>query len=85
GSVSLDEAMIATFLDSRFKSLNFASESKINRTKSLLRKIYEEEKQNLGRMKLTNIWFLMKLDLMRPFKWWASQELHFPIRDANVD
>lgn len=47
-NVPQDEGMIATFLDPRCKSLSFASESQINRTKTLLRVIYEEAKQDLG-------------------------------------
>ena len=46
--VPQDEGMIATFLDPRCKSLNFASEAQITKTRNLLRKIYDEAKQNLG-------------------------------------
>jgi hAT family C-terminal dimerisation region len=47
-NVPQDEGMIATFLDPRCKSLNFASDSQITRTKTLLREIYKEAKQDLG-------------------------------------
>jgi hypothetical protein len=47
-NVPQDEGMIATFLDPRCKSLNFASESQKTRTKTLLREIYEKEKRDLG-------------------------------------
>ena len=46
--VPQDEAMIATFLDPRCKSLNFASETQKTNTKNLLKKVYDEAKQNLG-------------------------------------
>ncbi len=46
--VPQDEGLIAAFLDPRCKSLGFASESQIIRTKILLREIYDEAKQNLG-------------------------------------
>ncbi|CAB4418984.1 unnamed protein product [Rhizophagus irregularis] len=47
-NVPQDEGMIATFLDPRCKSLNFAFESQLTRTKSLLREIYVKAKQDLG-------------------------------------
>ena len=43
-----DEGLIAAFLDLRCKSLSFASESQIIRTKILLREIYEKTKEDLG-------------------------------------
>lgn len=46
--VPQDEGMIATLLDPRCKSLNFANESQKNQTKALLREIYNEKKQELG-------------------------------------
>ena len=46
--VSKDEGMVATLLDPRCKSLNFANESQKNQTKDLLREIYNEKKQELG-------------------------------------
>ncbi len=42
--VPQDEGLITTFLDPRCKSLDFASESQIIRTKTLLREIYDEAK-----------------------------------------
>ena len=46
--VPQDEGMIATFLDPRCKSLSFATESQRNRTKTLLKKIYNEKRQDSG-------------------------------------
>ena len=46
--VPQDEGMIATLLDPRCKSLNFANESQRNHTKALLREIYNVKKQELG-------------------------------------
>ena len=46
--VPQDEGMIATLLDPRCKSLNFANESQKNQTKAILREIYNEKKQELG-------------------------------------
>ena len=42
--ISQDEGLIAAFLDLRYKSLSFASESQIIRIKILLREIYDEAK-----------------------------------------
>ena len=108
-NVPQEEGMIATFLDPRCKSLNFASESQITKTITLLRKIYEEAKQGLGTIQqqqssshspgnslLKNIFsnhnrrerrdeveeYVMIEEIgysTCPFKWWASQESHFPI------
>jgi hypothetical protein len=47
-NVPQDEGMIATLLDPRCKSLDFAAESQKNQTKALLREIYNEKKQELG-------------------------------------
>ena len=46
--VPKDEGMVATLLDPRCKSLNFASDSQKNQTRTLLREIYNEKKQELG-------------------------------------
>jgi hypothetical protein len=43
-----DEGMIATFLDPRCKSLNFATEEQKSRTKALLREIYNKKRDDLG-------------------------------------
>ena len=47
-NVSQDEGMITTFLDPKCKFLSFATESQRNRTKTLLKKIYNEKRQDLG-------------------------------------
>lgn len=47
-SVPQDEGMIATLLDPRCKSLDFADELQKIRTKDLLKEIYNEKKQELG-------------------------------------
>jgi hypothetical protein len=113
-NVPQSEGMIATFLDPRCKSLNFASELQKNQTKVLLKEIYNKKKQELSGLNtiqqqqqsqlqssptnslLQNIFsnrnrrekqdeieeYLMieEVDIKTcPFKWWASQESHFPI------
>ena len=47
-SVPQDEGMIATLLDPRCKSLNFADELQKIRTRDLLKEIYNKKKQELG-------------------------------------
>ena len=47
-NVPQDEAMVATLLDPRCKSLSFASESQRTRAKNILREKAEEAKQDLG-------------------------------------
>ncbi|CAB4400201.1 unnamed protein product [Rhizophagus irregularis] len=46
--VPQNEGMIATLLDPRCKSLNFANESQKNQTKALFREIYNEKRQELS-------------------------------------
>jgi hypothetical protein len=47
-SVPQNEGMIATLLDPRCKSLNFADESQKIQTRDLLKEIYNKKKQELG-------------------------------------
>ena len=47
-NIPQSEGMIATFLDPRCKSLSFANELQKDQTKTLLKRIYNERKQELG-------------------------------------
>ena len=108
--VPQNEGMIATLLDSRCKSLNFANKSQKNQTKALLREIYNEKRQELSTIQqqqslspdntinsllqdifanrhrherqdeIEEYMMIEEIDVSTcPFKWWASQELRFPI------